>query len=57
MNIFFSDYQQNYQLLHDRRGRGRLLPATPNKPSDVQHLGLNSGPRVSLNHFRHKLMS
>lgn len=34
--FFFTDYQQNYQLLHARRGRGRILPATPNKPSILQ---------------------
>ncbi|XP_031638409.1 voltage-dependent calcium channel type A subunit alpha-1-like isoform X2 [Contarinia nasturtii] len=32
----FRDYQQSYQVLHARRGRGRVLPATPNKPSILQ---------------------
>lgn len=36
--FFFNltDYQQSYQVLHPRRSRGRILPATPNKPSILQ---------------------
>lgn len=33
---FLIDYHQNYQQLNARRGRGRILPATPNKPSALQ---------------------
>lgn len=33
---FHLDYHQSYQMLHARRGRGRILPATPNKPSVLQ---------------------
>lgn len=47
-SCLFSDYQQNYQLLNLRRGRGRILPATPNKPSDMDFHVFNSNPRVSV---------
>lgn len=40
--LLISDYQQNYQLLNLRRGRGRILPATPNKPSDIDFTVMNS---------------
>lgn len=49
--FFFKDYQQNNQLLHARRSRGRVLPATPNKPSilripetDAKFSELNPSP-------------
>lgn len=48
---FFLDYQQSYQVLNARRSRGRILPATPNKPSilkipdtDVKFPELNRTP-------------
>lgn len=31
-----SDFQQNYQMLQSRRGSGRQLPPTPQKPSLLQ---------------------
>lgn len=57
--IFNIDYHQNYQQLNARRGQGRILPATPNKPSalqipqsDVHFLDLESSPtRVSCKLF------
>lgn len=49
--LFFLDYQQSYQLLQPHRVQGRILPATPNKPSilqipqaDVEFPELNQSP-------------
>lgn len=46
--FLISDYQQNYQLLNLRRGRGRILPATPNKPPDIDFSVLTPNPRASI---------
>lgn len=39
-------------MLQARRGRGRILPATPNKPSDIHYSTLNSDPRVNYKLFK-----
>lgn len=61
-NFSHLDYHQSYQVLHARRGRGRILPATPNKPSvlqipesNVNFTGLSGDPtRVSILHTNFK---
>lgn len=35
-SLYVSDFQQNYQTLQSRRGSGRRLPPTPQKPSLLQ---------------------
>lgn len=52
--ITFLDYHQNYQMLQARRGRGRILPPTPNQPSDILYPG--QSPRVSTESVIHPFL-